>query len=178
MFVDKENAKRERYFDLIRQSNLLSTRLDRNQCGEIRLCDATALLDDMPVTDCSIKAGDSVLTIDPLSSQGVQTALGTALHAAVVINTILDRPEHSYLAMDFYRRRVGDSARFYARASAQSYHKQWRIYAQRILANARGELCAHRTVSLAAAHLFGSTRSDLSAGCVHSCRNRYGQVRS
>ena len=127
VFVDRENAQRERYFDLIRQSRFLSRRLAGARCGEISVCDATSFLDQMPVTDSSIKAGDSVLTIDPLSSQGVQTALGTALHAAVVINTILDRPEHAELAMDFYRRRVTDSARFHARVSAQSYHEQWQF---------------------------------------------------
>ena len=107
-----------------RQSSLLAPRLAKADCGEIRICDATSFVDDMPVTRCAIKAGDSAITIDPLSSQGVQTALGTAIHAAVVLNTILDRPEHADLAMDYYRRRIFESASFHALAAGELYCKQ------------------------------------------------------
>lgn len=124
VFVDREDADKKHYFDLISKSHLLSARLKRANCGEIHACDATAVLDEIPVTHSSIKVGDSVMTIDPLSSQGVQTAVGTALHAAVVINTILDRPEDTSLAIDFYRRRVVASANFHACAAAQLYRKQ------------------------------------------------------
>lgn len=125
VFVDKENAKKELYLEFIHQSTLLSPRLKDSVCGEICACDATSTLSEEVVSPCSIKVGDAALTIDPLSSQGVQTALGTAIHAAIVINTILDRPGDTDMAMGFYRRRVSESAQFHARAAAQQYGEQW-----------------------------------------------------
>jgi flavin-dependent dehydrogenase len=124
VFVDKENAQRERYLDLIRHSHLLSARLTKGDCGEVRICDATSFLDEIPVTNDSIKAGDSAISIDPLSSQGMQTALGTALHAAVVINTVLDRPEDTELALDFYRQRISESSKFHAQVAGDLYREQ------------------------------------------------------
>ena len=125
VFVDKENARKGTLpSNLIGQSSLLAPRLAKADCGELCICDATSFVDEMPVTCCSIKAGDAALTIDPLSSQGVQTALGTAIHAAVVLNTVLDRPGQADLAMDFYSRRILESATFHARATGELYRKQ------------------------------------------------------
>jgi flavin-dependent dehydrogenase len=127
VFVDTENAKKEHYLNLIHQSNLLSPRLRSGACGEIHACDATSFLSKEVVASDSIRVGDAAVTIDPLSSQGVQTAIGTALHAAIVINTILDRPGESEMAMDFYRRRLADSAQFHAHTAAQQYREEWAI---------------------------------------------------
>ena len=127
VFVDTENAKKEQYLDLIHRSRLLSPRLREGACGEVCACDATSFLDEKIVTPDSIKVGDAALTIDPLSSQGVQTAIGTAIHGAIVINTILDRPGETEMAMDFYCRRVADSAQFHAHTVAQQYWEQWTI---------------------------------------------------
>src|ERR1700739_275817 len=124
VFVDREDARRERYPELIRKSKLLSPWLEKGRCGEIHLCDATPFLDETPAAAGSIKVGDAALSVDPLSSQGVQIAMGTALHAAVVINTILDRPWDRGLASEFYRRRIQASAQFHARAAAQLYSIQ------------------------------------------------------
>jgi hypothetical protein len=90
----------------------------------VRICDATPFADHMPVTAASIKVGDAALSIDPLSSQGVQTAIGTALHAAVVLNTLMDRPDDADLAMDFYRSRIRASADFHAAAASDFYRRQ------------------------------------------------------
>jgi flavin-dependent dehydrogenase len=127
VFTDAAQARRRNYIEFIRQSCLLSPLLAGATPGGVRVCDATALLDSGPVTRNSILVGDAVLAIDPLSSQGVQTAIGTALHAAAVIHTILDRPEGAALAMQFYRRRLRDSARFHAQAAASFYAEQYAV---------------------------------------------------
>lgn len=151
VFVAKQNARKELYLPLIRQSRLLASPIAKADCGELRICDATPFLDEMPVTRCSIKAGDSAITIDPLSSQGVQTALGTALHAAVVINTILDRPEQADLAMDFYHRRIVESDRFHRRATGELYREQSEFVPSKFW-NERAATCSsvaqHRRPSL------------------------------
>jgi flavin-dependent dehydrogenase len=116
---------RTAYQALIGQSELLSPRFaGAALCGEIRSCDATPYVDTTPVTDRWIKVGDAALTLDPLSSQGTQMALGTALHAAAVIHTMFDRPADTALALDFYQRRVADSAEFHAQVARAFYREQ------------------------------------------------------
>jgi len=124
IFLDPADARPDRYLDLITKSRLLGSRLATTSCGVIHACDATSFIDEEPATACSIKVGDAAITIDPLSSQGVQTAIGTALHAAAVINTIIDRPEHAAVAMKFYRDRIAHSAHFHAQAAGELYRQQ------------------------------------------------------
>jgi flavin-dependent dehydrogenase len=125
VFVDKEYAQKKHYFDYISDSRLISPRLKGGSCQEISACDATSFVDEQIVTPSSIMVGDAALAIDPLSSQGVQNAVGTAIHAAVVINTILDRPRDMRIAMDFYRRRITKSSQFHCDTAAQQYREQW-----------------------------------------------------
>jgi hypothetical protein len=68
--------------------------------------------------------GDAALSLDPLSSQGAETAIGTSLHAAVVLNTMIDRPDDTDLAIEFYRGRVQRSGDFHAAAAADFYRRQ------------------------------------------------------
>src|SRR5262249_29698815 len=60
--------------------------------------DATPYLDPDSVSPRSIKIGEAALALDPLSSSGVQKAINTALSGAVVINTLLRRPEQAEAA--------------------------------------------------------------------------------
>jgi hypothetical protein len=86
------------------------------------------------------------LSIDPLSSQGVETAIGISLHAGVVLNTMMEEPGNGDLAMEFYRSRLGDSATFHAAAAAGFYREQyascgsefWRRCAQGAVQESRG----------------------------------------
>jgi 2-polyprenyl-6-methoxyphenol hydroxylase-like FAD-dependent oxidoreductase len=123
VFVDPGPAAD--YEGLIRQSRLLAPRLQgARRASEVKICDASPFVDPSPVTSASIKVGDAALSLDPLSSQGVQTAIGTALHAAVVLNTLMDRPDDAELAMEFYRARLAASADFHAAAAADFYRRQ------------------------------------------------------
>jgi len=125
VFLDAKRARKYRYRELIRSSNLLAERLANGICGSIRACDATSFVDQTPVTDRFIKVGEAVLSIDPLSSQGVQIAMGTALHSAAVLNTIIDRPHNASLAAEFYRRRIYDYSTFHALAAARLYRDHY-----------------------------------------------------
>ena len=53
-----------------------------------------------------LRVGDAALAIDPLSGHGVFQALGSALAAAAVANTLLRRPERGALARRFYLERA------------------------------------------------------------------------
>jgi flavin-dependent dehydrogenase len=129
IIVDPSGNRLDCYLDLIRKSRLLGERLARGRWGEVSACTATPFLDESPISDRFIKVGDAALSIDPLSSQGVQTAIGTALHAAVVINTIIDHPERTDLAMKFYRGRLHTSSKFHAASAQTLYREQFAITA-------------------------------------------------
>jgi flavin-dependent dehydrogenase len=89
----------------------------------VSVCDATCYMAEEIVTSDTIKIGEAAFTIDPLSSQGVQTAIGTALHAAAVLHTISQRPENTLLALHFYNSRQRDATNLHA-ASAVSFYAQ------------------------------------------------------
>jgi flavin-dependent dehydrogenase len=124
-FVDASAARTQQYPTLVEASSVLAPFLRNARCIQQRVCDATPFLDAAPVDEHSIKVGDAAVSIDPLSSQGVQTAIGTALHAAAAINTILDRPHDRDLATRFYRQRLAQSADFHSTAAAGFYREQF-----------------------------------------------------
>ncbi|MBC7911543.1 MAG: tryptophan 7-halogenase [Pyrinomonadaceae bacterium] len=109
------------YESLIARSELLSDCLKGSRIGNVRACDATPFYDDAPATADAIKVGEAAFSIDPLSSQGVQTAIGSALHAAVVLHTIQRHPKDTSLALDFYRMRQLESVALHRRAARKFY---------------------------------------------------------
>ncbi|HSY48837.1 MAG TPA: NAD(P)/FAD-dependent oxidoreductase [Thermoanaerobaculia bacterium] len=81
-----------------------------------RASDATPYVCESPIDDRSAAVGEAAFAIDPISSSGVQAALGSGIVAAIAINTILNRSENREAAIAFYTAHV-------ARASAQ--HAKW-----------------------------------------------------
>ena len=113
---------REAFYDaLIARSELLRACRRGRRIGPLHACDATSRCDDAPVTADAIKVGEAAFSIDPLSSQGVQAALGSALHASAVIHTIVNRPDDAPLALRFYRARQRESVELHRRAAARFY---------------------------------------------------------
>lgn len=115
----------DEYVQLLRKSRLIWPCLENaTATSKVQVCDATPFVDENPITPNSLKTGDAALSIDPLSSQGVQTAIGISLHAAVVLNTMRECSGDAGLAMDFYRSRLADSASFHSKATAEFYREQ------------------------------------------------------
>ena len=109
VFVDPDDATlrkapslRRAYLDLIGRSSLLSGRLTSGPMIDVRACDASAATVDPLIDDRSIRVGDAAFRVDPLSSQGLLHAMTSAMRAAIVINTSLDRPEYACHAKAFY----------------------------------------------------------------------------
>jgi flavin-dependent dehydrogenase len=115
------------YRQLLARSPLFSECLEGQRAGAVRVRDATPHADERPVTADSIKVGDSAFAIDPVSSHGVQTALGSALHAAAVVHTILGRPGDQALALDFYGRCQREAVEFHQRAAGRAYAEIARV---------------------------------------------------
>ena len=89
--------------ELVERSGLLAGCEAPRVVAGVFAADATPYVDESSVTSDQIKVGDSALAIDPLSSSGVQKAIQTALSGAIVVNTILRKPEHAAAAIRFYR---------------------------------------------------------------------------
>lgn len=125
VFVDRDRATPAEYLKLIEASELMAPLIGGDaRCGEIRVCDATPYSDEEPLLRGWIKTGEAAVSIDPLSSQGVQTAVGTALHAALVLNTVMQEPADTELARGFYRDRLRESTAFHASAARRFYREQ------------------------------------------------------
>jgi hypothetical protein len=111
------------YRDLLSRSVLLRSCLDGQSAGPARVCDATCYVDENPVGADLLKVGESLFSLDPLSSQGVQTAIGTALHAAAVVNTTLRSSEDRGMANEFYKRRQREAIAFHVGAATRLYQQ-------------------------------------------------------
>jgi flavin-dependent dehydrogenase len=104
VFVNPSRCARghaDLYGRLLRRSALLQGCLNGRRITEVKCCDATSYCDEDPVADNLVKAGEASFSIDPLSSQGVRSAMGSALHGALVLNTMIRRPESAPAAAAF-----------------------------------------------------------------------------
>lgn len=117
----KRQERQALYARLLERSALLRACLGGRLAGEVRVCDATAGHDENPIDDTSAKVGEAALAIDPLSSQGVQVSLRTALQASVCVHTIRARPRNGGLAQGFYADQVRAAARRHARLASRHY---------------------------------------------------------
>ena len=107
--------------------------------GAVRAVDATPYLVDETVTARSIRLGDAALSLDPISSSGVQKAIQSALAGAIVTNTLLRRPAAAAACADLlHGQPVRTAARHaqwagehYAAAARSRPHEFWTSRAQR-----------------------------------------------
>jgi len=116
------------YESLLAGSELLRRCLSGTRVSAVSICDASCYISEHLATPNAIKIGEAAFTIDPLSSQGVQTAIGTALHAAAVLHTISRRPESTRVALDFYNSRQRNAANLHAASAASFYAKAAKFY--------------------------------------------------
>jgi 2-polyprenyl-6-methoxyphenol hydroxylase-like FAD-dependent oxidoreductase len=103
-------AGESRYFAMLRESLLF--RELRGECA-VHFSDATTYAAE---SDSVLRAGDASHTLDPLSSSGVRSAMQSALHASIVVNTIVRHPERTAPALRFYED---------ARRAAIAEHTRW-----------------------------------------------------
>ncbi|HEV3004647.1 MAG TPA: FAD-dependent oxidoreductase [Pirellulales bacterium] len=112
------------YRSLLAGSNLLRGCLRGRLIDQPRICDATCYASTVSVAANWIKVGESSFSIDPLSSQGVQTAIASGLTAAAVVNTLLVRPQNAPLAIAFYRDNQRAAVERHAHHAAEIYRRQ------------------------------------------------------
>lgn len=93
---------------------------------EVRVRDATAYLHRAPIEDRIIRVGDAVYGIDPLSGHGIFEAVGGAMAAAPVVNTLLRRPENGEIAAGYYADRARQAFLQHARVGRDFYRSERR----------------------------------------------------
>lgn len=119
--VSKKGSMQAKYSGLLRQFRALKPEQLGRQCSDPQACDATSHHAEDAIGDHYIRLGDSCFSVDPLSSQGVHLALQSGLQGAIVVNTILRKPENTEAAHRFFRMRIAERIGRYTRRTKQEY---------------------------------------------------------
>jgi flavin-dependent dehydrogenase len=106
------------YTELLARMRLLRPLLTGRISNPPVVVDATARLGARIAEPDLIAVGDTAVATEPLSSQGVQSAIVSALQGAAVVHTVLTRPEDVALALEFHRASRRAAARGGARQTA------------------------------------------------------------
>lgn len=122
------------YRSLLARSDLLRDVLRGQSVGRVAAHDASLSAAETPAGEDWVKVGEAAFSLDPLSSQGVQAAMVSALRGAVVAHTLLTAPAHTEAALAFHRARLHETvernralaARHYAERHAWSPGEFWR----------------------------------------------------
>jgi 2-polyprenyl-6-methoxyphenol hydroxylase-like FAD-dependent oxidoreductase len=101
-FHELPGSLRERYVAIATQSGVLPGIEALTLCGEPSAYDATPCVTDEETAGI-LCVGDADLTLDPLSSSGVQAAIQSSLAIAPIVNTLLMPSADSDAAMEFWR---------------------------------------------------------------------------
>jgi flavin-dependent dehydrogenase len=109
-----------RYRATLQTTKLFSMLADADLLDPVRARDASCRLAITPVTPRMIRIGDCCVAMDPLSSQGVQSAIRAGLRGSVVVNTILSGGDAD-AAIEFYTNAVATDAARHREASAAFY---------------------------------------------------------
>jgi hypothetical protein len=125
-----------RYRTVLGQSKLFAGCGQGSLIDPVRIRDASCRVAVEPVTQYMVRIGDSCVAMDPLSSQGVQSAIRSALQGSVVANSILSGGDVD-AAIEFYRGAARSVAERHRDTSAALYAEQgsaspfWRERASR-----------------------------------------------
>ena len=115
--IDLDNL----YRALLSESKLLRSCLKGRLGNPVNACDASSYIIGTAIDRRSMRVGEASLSIDPLSSQGVQVAISSAIQGAVAVHTILTRPEDRAAAMSYYQSRLTDTALSHQYFAAKVY---------------------------------------------------------
>lgn len=113
------------YEELLEKSRMLRECVKGTKAGPMRVGDATCISRDPCCESNWFKVGEAGFAMDPLSSQGVQTAISSGLRAAIAINTIEKRPNDSDLAVRFVNQRNQSAVRRHVATCREMYYRQW-----------------------------------------------------
>jgi flavin-dependent dehydrogenase len=120
------DGRREFYRDVLSRSKLLKDLMRGKMIGPVCVRDATPRVSKDPIGNDFIRVGEASVSIDPLSSQGIQTALLSAIQASAAVHTILTEGCDPGAARAFYRERQ-QAAAARSRLTAARLYRQHRV---------------------------------------------------
>ena len=88
---------------------------------KLNVDDVTPYYYRRPASGNYIKIGEASAGLDPLSSQGIQTAIAGAIQAAIVVNTLLAKTDLINDALEFYSLRQQESIRNHLNNLSKNY---------------------------------------------------------
>ena len=125
---------RARLLRRLLQASPLFAELAPTAAGPVFACDATCYTTPAPIDATSVRVGEAAFAIDPLSSSGVQTAIGTGVAAAAAVHTLLADDGDAQAAIEYYgayqrhavERHAATAAAIYAEHRAHGHAAFWR----------------------------------------------------
>lgn len=94
--------------------------------GPVIARECSAILNGGLLSHNALRVGDAAFAIDPLSGHGNFEAIGGAMAAAAVINTLIRKPENRHLATRFYEERATTAFMRHARVGRDFYRMESR----------------------------------------------------
>ena len=111
----------EQYIDALGKTKLFKDCLHGSLVTTITAVDVTPYYYETPAGYDFIKLGESNIGFDPISSQGVQQAMSSAIQAAIVVNTLYTDSSNAETALEFYVSRQQQSIKKHLVNSRNSY---------------------------------------------------------
>jgi hypothetical protein len=115
------DARKELYRSLLMKSKLLKDLTRQQMIRPVSVRDATCSLSKEMIGNDFVRVGDAAVSIDPLSSQGIQAALLSAIQGGAAIHTLLAEGHDSLPAIEFYRKSRQRAAKLAAQNAARFY---------------------------------------------------------
>jgi flavin-dependent dehydrogenase len=109
------------YHELLRRFRLFRDAQLGQVEGSVKACDASSRYAEAAAGHDFVRVGDANISLDPLSSQGVQSAIASGLQAAIVVNTLVRHRAHADAAIAFYRDRQQEKVLQHAAKTAAFY---------------------------------------------------------
>jgi flavin-dependent dehydrogenase len=119
----RSHGRAELCRDILSRSKLLARLAKGRMIGPVDVRDATPRVSKDPIGNDFIRVGEAAVAIDPLSSQGIQTALLSAIQGAAAVHTILTTGCDPAAALAFYRQRLQTTAARSRAAAARLYRE-------------------------------------------------------
>jgi flavin-dependent dehydrogenase len=120
----RSHGRAELLRDILSRSKLLAGLSKGKMIGSVDVRDATPRVAEDPIGSDFIRIGEAAVAIDPLSSQGIQTAVLSAIQGAAAVHTIVTAGHDREPALTFYRERAQTTAARSRVAAARLYREQ------------------------------------------------------
>ncbi len=131
VFVDRKRLNKtspeKLYQQILSESIQLKPVLSGEQQSSVSVCDASICLADSAGENGLLRVGDALLAKDPISAQGVESAIASGLSAARVIHTALKNPTDQLMAWQFYQQQHHQKYTDHLQFTSRFYEERFNV---------------------------------------------------